>query len=322
MLSAINVNKLPVFISLIMIIITLSSCAFEPPLSDLRPSIAPIRVGVNTDGEVVSAIEGSLTVPIEVFDIANTSSLYALEQYREKTKNRVLAVRVNGDISLFKLPRWKEFKLRYVQDEMPYELARLEYLPSGDIFLGLRSIGSELTLGDLILTDYELPEGCSLLAVDREGLCEMPGSPLITNDPESLRCLLEYALIEYYIWKANEGLLRPEDGVFDEDLLVSTNTGLFVGYTVEDSYMVEGAIVTGFEFDSEETAQTVADYLNKGMKSDPYSRTRYFTQNGRIVAFVDYRTNVEHESIVTPCIEGLEDLLSFTSGNLVEAGSQ
>jgi hypothetical protein len=119
----------------------LSGCgggsAPEPDVEiGFQPLIIPVRVSINSRGELKVGLSGKLSTPIGIFDIGGGMSIDTLRgQYTQK----VLIVRVDGEAVVYELEQGKEFNVTFDDNETLYQKVALNYETNGDIVLELES---------------------------------------------------------------------------------------------------------------------------------------------------------------------------------------
>ena len=99
-----------------------------------QPPIVPVRVSINTNGELKIGLSGQVVTSIGTFDIGgdvNVASL--LDRYEQK----VLIVRVDGEASVYELEEGKEFDVTFDDKNRLYRKVALKHEGNGDIVLEL-----------------------------------------------------------------------------------------------------------------------------------------------------------------------------------------
>lgn len=101
-----------------------------------QPPVIPVRVSINTRGELKVGLSGNIVTPIGTFDIGGGMSIDMLRgQYTQK----VLIVRVDGEAVVYELEEGKEFNVTFDDNDTLYQKVALNYETNGDIVLELES---------------------------------------------------------------------------------------------------------------------------------------------------------------------------------------
>lgn len=104
-----------------------------------QPPVVPVRIAVNTRGEVSAGFSGEVNTPIGTFDIGGGVSVNAIQnQYSGK----VLIVRVDDEVSVYNLEEGKAFNVTFDDSNTLYKKVALDYKTNGDIVLELESVQS------------------------------------------------------------------------------------------------------------------------------------------------------------------------------------
>jgi hypothetical protein len=100
------------------------------------PPVVPVRVSVNSHGEVELGVEPALVTPIGTFDLGGSSTIASI---RRNEAHKVLIVRVDDKAQVFKLEEGKDFKANFEGGSASYKKVAIEYESDGDIVLELES---------------------------------------------------------------------------------------------------------------------------------------------------------------------------------------
>ena len=104
---------------------------YQPPIA------IPIRISVNTEGEINLGLSPSYVTPIGTFDLDLGGTVYSL---RGQYTSRLLIVRVDNEATVYELEEGKDFKVNFDDDNTLYKKVALEYESDGDIVLELESV--------------------------------------------------------------------------------------------------------------------------------------------------------------------------------------
>lgn len=100
------------------------------------PPIIPIKISVDTNGQVNIALSPELCTPIGTFSLEVGATVYDFgDQYVE----RLLIIRVDDRVSIYHITEGKEFKIEFKEDKL-YKKVALNYENDGDIILELQSV--------------------------------------------------------------------------------------------------------------------------------------------------------------------------------------
>ena len=103
---------------------------YKPPIS------IPVRVSINTQGEIMVGFSGDFVTPIGTFDVSGGTSINSI---RSDFSNKVLVVRIDNEVVVYKLEEGKEFKVNFDDSNTLYKKVGLLYDGNGDIVLELES---------------------------------------------------------------------------------------------------------------------------------------------------------------------------------------
>lgn len=101
------------------------------------PPIIPVRISINTMGEINVGLSHEFCTPIGTFDLSLGGTVYSL---RNQYDNRVLIVRVDNQAVVYELVAGQEFRVEFDDNNTLYKKVALEYESDGDIVLELESV--------------------------------------------------------------------------------------------------------------------------------------------------------------------------------------
>lgn len=108
------------------------------------PPGIPVRISVNSHGEVSLGASNSWATPYGTFDVGYGGSVHSL---RNQYAARLLIVRVNNQATVYELEEGKEFHIEFDDSNKLYRRVALNYESDGDIVLELESVGSPVSGG-------------------------------------------------------------------------------------------------------------------------------------------------------------------------------
>lgn len=106
---------------------------YSPPLA------IPIRVSVNTRGEVSIGVARSYATPIGTFDFGIGGSFQTL---RDDYPDRLLIIRVDNEASVYRLKEGETFRVEFDDKDTTYKKVALEHKSDGDIILELERVAN------------------------------------------------------------------------------------------------------------------------------------------------------------------------------------
>lgn len=119
-------------------ILVVAGCGSQPQLEvGYQPPIIPVRVSINTRGEVDLDLSGSYVTPIGTFDIGGSVTVASL---RGEYESKVLIIRVDNEAVVYELEEGKEFKVTFNDSNTLYRKVALKHEANGDIILELESV--------------------------------------------------------------------------------------------------------------------------------------------------------------------------------------
>ena len=124
-----------------MFVLGLAGCNGEVEVGYQPPIVVPVRVSINSRGDINLGFSEAIVTPLGIFDISAGSDIYSL---RQQYTGRVLVVRVDDQVAVYELEEGKEFKINFEDDNKLYKKVALEYESDGDIVLELESVRTAL----------------------------------------------------------------------------------------------------------------------------------------------------------------------------------
>lgn len=122
---------------LVFIVLAISLLGCEPEVEfGYQPPIVPIRVSINSNGELKVGFSGQVVTPIGTFDVEGGS---AISLIRDRYDQGILVVRVDNEAVVYRLEEGKEFKVTFDDNNTLYKKVDLKYESDGDIILELES---------------------------------------------------------------------------------------------------------------------------------------------------------------------------------------
>lgn len=120
----------------LILLFTVAGCGTKVEVG-YQPPIVPVRVSINTDGEINVDLSGNYATPIGVFDIGVGSTIYSfLDDYQ----NQILLIRVDEKVNVYELEPGKKFAVLFDDENTYYKKVALDYAENGDILLELESV--------------------------------------------------------------------------------------------------------------------------------------------------------------------------------------
>jgi hypothetical protein len=115
-----------------------STTASESP-STIGDEVVSVQVAINADGAVsVNVLQPYLSL-IGTFDISGERSF---ETVREEMDGRLLLIRVNQDVTVYRVSEDQRFEVELASNAA-YQMSSLEYAPDGDILVEVEATGSD-----------------------------------------------------------------------------------------------------------------------------------------------------------------------------------
>lgn len=102
-----------------------------------QPPIIPVRIAINSRGEISAGFSSELVTPAGIFDIGGGVSVNTI---RTNYVNNVLIVRVDNQATVYELEEGKEFNIIFDDSNTLYKKVSLKYESNGDILLELESV--------------------------------------------------------------------------------------------------------------------------------------------------------------------------------------
>ncbi len=122
----------------IILMIGLTGCVPEAEIGYKPPIAIPMRISINTRGELNVELTNEIVTSIGTFDFGGGMTIFSL---REQYDQNVLIVRVDDKAVIYELEEGKEFKVTFNDNNTLYKKVNLEYEADGDIVLELESVG-------------------------------------------------------------------------------------------------------------------------------------------------------------------------------------
>ncbi|MBV6467009.1 MAG: hypothetical protein PGMFKBFP_02341 [Anaerolineales bacterium] len=101
-----------------------------------QPPIVPVRVSINSSGELKVGFSGQIVTPIGTFDVGGGATIWSM---RKQYDQKVLIVRVDDKAVVYALEEEKEFKVTFDDGNTLYKKVDLKHESDGDIVLELES---------------------------------------------------------------------------------------------------------------------------------------------------------------------------------------
>jgi hypothetical protein len=122
---------------LVFIVLAISLLGCEPDVEfGYQPPIVPIRVSINSNGELKVGFSGQIVTIIGTFDVEGGS---AIPLIRDRYDQGILVVRVDDKAVVYRLEEGKEFKVTFDDNNTLDKKVDLKYESDGDIILELES---------------------------------------------------------------------------------------------------------------------------------------------------------------------------------------
>lgn len=123
----------------------IASCAPQPQVEvGYQPPFVPIRISVNSRGEVSAEFSKKFNTPYGTFDVGGGIDVNTL---RNDFPNKILVVVVDDVAAVYELEDGKEFKVTFDDSNTLYKKVALEYESNGDIVLELVSVREDAPSG-------------------------------------------------------------------------------------------------------------------------------------------------------------------------------
>jgi hypothetical protein len=121
----------------IILMIGLIGCGGQGEIGYKPPIVIPIRVSINTNGELKVELTKEIVTSIGTFDFGGGVTIFSVKgQYEQK----VLIVRVDDKAVVYELEEGKEFHVSFDDSNTLYRKVALQYESDGDIVLELESV--------------------------------------------------------------------------------------------------------------------------------------------------------------------------------------
>jgi len=125
---------------LVATMLVLTGCDIVGQIGYSPPGI-PVKVTVNSKGEVKLSASYSVATPIGTFSLGGGKTIHSIRQESDK---RLLVVRVDGQVTIYELEEGEDFKVTFEGNKSLYRRVALEYESDGDIVLELESVPSAI----------------------------------------------------------------------------------------------------------------------------------------------------------------------------------
>lgn len=137
----------------LLVCIGLTACGNGVVEGGYSPPGIPIRISLNSNGEIGLGVSDAVVTPYGTFDLGYGGSVYSL---RSQYTSRLLIVRVDDQATVYELEEGKEFHVEFDDSNKLYRRVSLNYESDGDIVLELESV--QLSSGsDDVETSSEIP---------------------------------------------------------------------------------------------------------------------------------------------------------------------
>jgi len=108
-----------------------------------QPPLVPIRISINTSGDIKVELSGSYATPIGIFDVGGGITIASL---RDEYANRVLIVRVDNEAVIYELEEGKQFVVTFDDSNTLYKRVAFIQETTGDVVLELESVSGSATI--------------------------------------------------------------------------------------------------------------------------------------------------------------------------------
>jgi hypothetical protein len=138
-----NMGKTTLFLLVCpLVLLSLTACGGGVVEGGYSPPGIPIRISLNSNGEINLGVSDSVTTPYGTFDLGYGGSVYSL---RDQYTARLLIVRVDDQATVYELEEGKEFHVEFDDNNKLYRRVALNYESDGDIVLELESVQGQNT---------------------------------------------------------------------------------------------------------------------------------------------------------------------------------
>lgn len=118
--------------------IVLSGCQPQTVIeAGYQPPIVPVRISVNSRGEVGISAYNEIIKPIGTFDL---SDLVSVDTIRSQYANNILIVRVDNEATVYQLEEGNQFDIIFNDENTLYKVVAFYKEAGGDIILELESV--------------------------------------------------------------------------------------------------------------------------------------------------------------------------------------
>lgn len=122
-------------IVILMGVLLAAGCGAEVEVG-YQPPLVPIRISIDTSGDIEVELSGSYATPIGIFDVSGGITVASL---REEYANRVLIVRVDDEAVVYELAEGKRFSVSFDDSNTLYKRVAFIQEITGDVILELES---------------------------------------------------------------------------------------------------------------------------------------------------------------------------------------
>lgn len=133
-------SKSTFLIWMLIVIFLLTSCQPQTTIEvGFQPIIVPVRISVNSRGEVSASASYEWVTPIGVFDIGGGVSVNTI---RNTYSNHILIVRVDDQATVYQLEEGAEFDITFDDSNTFYKKVAFHKESGGDFILELERVDS------------------------------------------------------------------------------------------------------------------------------------------------------------------------------------
>lgn len=133
------------FFLLVASMVFLSGCQPQTVIEvGYQPPVVPVRISVNSRGEVGISASYEIVTPIGTFDLGGSVSV---ETLRREYASNVLIVRVDDEATVYELEEGNEFDIIFNDENTLYKKVAFHKEAGGDIILELESVNASNNSG-------------------------------------------------------------------------------------------------------------------------------------------------------------------------------
>ncbi len=126
-----------IFVKSVLVALIFTSCGGGAVEGGYTPPGVPIRISINSDGDIGLGMSHSWPTLYGTFDLGYGGSVNSL---RNQYSTRLLIVRVDDQATVYELEEGKEFHVEFDDSNKLYRRIALDYETDGDIVLELESV--------------------------------------------------------------------------------------------------------------------------------------------------------------------------------------